>query len=170
MPEPLITILTVNYNTSDFIELMLYALRKLTLNQYKVIICDNGSNKKDIRKITEISQKHQNVELILRQQAGTGSKAHGTALDVLIGMSNTKYTVTLDSDCTFLLKNWDVELIKLIDDKIKIVGSGFPSSDVENVIRGEGFPLPFASLFETEVYKKLNISCIPRDVNNKKDT
>lgn len=170
MPDPLITVLTVNYNTSDFIELMLYALSKLTANPYKVIICDNGSKKRDILKLARIAKKNNNIELIFRQQSEAGSKAHGEALDILISMVSSKYTTILDSDCTFLLKGWDEKLIKKIDDKVKIIGSGFHSVDKEKRASGEEFPLPFASLFETKVYKTLAISCMPENVPNKKDT
>ena len=37
-----ISVLITNYNTLKFIELTLYALRKLTKNSYCVFINDNG--------------------------------------------------------------------------------------------------------------------------------
>lgn len=170
MTEPLITIVTANYNTSDFIKLMLYALDKLTFNPYKVIICDNGSKDSDILNLVKIAQNDENVELVFRKQTSEASQAHAEALDILISKANTKYTVTLDSDCTFLVKDWDTKLLKEINGKIKIVGSGFPSINKENKNRGKGFPLPFISLFETEVYKELNISCLPGDIKKAEDT
>ena len=38
-----ITIVTVNYNTLIFIELMIYSFVKLTRRPWNMIICDNGS-------------------------------------------------------------------------------------------------------------------------------
>lgn len=170
MVEPLITVVTVNYNTSDFIELMLYALRKLTFNSYKVIICDNGYKDKDILRLVKIAKENKGVELIFRQQNGPASKAHSEALDVLIGMVNTKYTVTFDSDCTFLLKNWDKRLIEKIDDKVKVIGTTCPEGRCGQRIGAGAFPLPFAALFETDVYKKLGISCVAGNVKKGEDT
>jgi len=170
MVEPFITVVTVNYNTSDFIELMLYALRKLTFNSYKVLICDNGSKGRDILQLVKTTKENKNVEIVFRQQNGPGSKAHSEALDVLIGMVNTKYTVTFDSDCTFLLKNWDEKLIEKIDNEVKVVGSTCPQGRCGQRIGGGAFPLPFAALLETDVYKKLGISCVSGDVKKGEDT
>jgi len=39
--KELITILIVNWNSSDFVRLNLYALNKLMNLRYKVIICNN---------------------------------------------------------------------------------------------------------------------------------
>jgi len=47
MLKPKITILTVNYNSADFIELMLYALSKLTKNTYQIFIADSANTRKD---------------------------------------------------------------------------------------------------------------------------
>ena len=169
MPEPLITILTVNYNTSDFIELILYALRKLTANAYKVSICDNGSTPADLAKLKLMADKSGNVELIFRQQ-NSSTTAHGEALDILIEKVNTKYTAILDSDCTFLIKHWDRRLIEYLDDKSKIVGSTSPQNRAGARVGGGGFPLPFAVLFETQAYKNLGIQCIPDDIEAGQDT
>jgi glycosyltransferase involved in cell wall biosynthesis len=170
MPKPLITVLTVNYNTSDFIELMLYSFSKLTVNPYEVIICDNGSKNKDISKLKMLTQKNDHVELFFRKQTKSGSIAHAEALDLLIEKVDTKYTVIMDSDCVFLLKNWDEILIKNIDNKTKITGSTSPENRRGNRIGGGNFPLPFAVLFETKVYKELNISCLPDDKIKGQDT
>ena len=170
MPKPLITVLTVNYNTSDFIELMLYSFSKLTINPYKVIICDNGSKNKDISKLKVLAQENDCVELLFRQQTKSGSIAHAEALDLLIEKIDTKYTVIMDSDCVFLLKNWDEILIKNINDKTKITGSTSPENRSGNRVGGGNFPLPFAVLFETEIYKQLDLSCLPGDKAKGQDT
>lgn len=170
MAEPLITVLTVNYNTSDFIELMLYSLSKLTATPYKVIICDNGSKNKDISKLKISAQKNNNVELLFRQQTKPGSIAHAEALDLLIEKVDTKYTVIMDSDCVFLLKSWDEKLIEKIDDKVKVIGTTCPEDRCGQRIGAGAFPLPFAVLFETDVYKKLGIGCVSGDVKKGEDT
>ncbi|MBO34178.1 MAG: hypothetical protein CMM74_14585, partial [Rhodospirillaceae bacterium] len=112
MDYPLITILAVNYNHSDFIALMLYGLQKLTHNPYKVIICDNGSVNKHVLDLVKTARKYDNVELVFRQQGENewGSISHGIALDILIGLSNSEYTVVMDGDCTVLAKDWDQKI------------------------------------------------------------
>jgi hypothetical protein len=83
-------------------------------------------------------------------------------------MVDTKYTVVLDSDCTFLSKDWDDFLIRQLTDKIKIIGT--PLSRGRSGLKPNDFPFQFAVLFETEVYKKLKISCMPRDISKGEDT
>ena len=108
--------------------------------------------------------------MIFRQQTKPGSIAHAKALDLLIEQVDTKYTVVMDSDCVFLLKNWDEILINNIDDKTKIVGATSPENRTGNRIGGGSFPLPFAVLFETHIYKKLGISCLPGNTKKGQDT
>jgi len=165
-----ITIITVNFNTSEFIKLMLFALKALTKNQFKVIICDNGSNANQLLTLIKTVQQYDNIELLFRQQSTSGSIAHAEALDILIKKVQTKYTVIMDSDCTFLLNYWDEFLIKQINETTKIIGSSSPLKRKGKRIGGGDFPLPFAVFFETCIYKKLNISCMPGDFSKGQDT
>lgn len=168
--EQLLTILTVNYKTSDFIDLMLYAFHKLTKNSYKVIICDNYSSEEEVIKITDISKKYNNVEVIFRYQTQKGSIGHAEAMDLLVSKVNTSYFVTMDSDCTFLLKNWDEKLILKLDEKCKVIGTTLHQT--KDFLKHLDFPLVFAVLYETETYKKLNPSFMPGDIkeDRSKDT
>ncbi len=170
MAKPLLTVVTVNYNTSDFVELLIYSLSKLTCNTYKLIVCDNGSAAGDIAKLNRLSKSNAEVELIFRRQCSSASIAHGRALDLLIAKSESKYTVVLDSDCVFLLQGWDVELVKSLAGGVKIIGSTSPFSRSGIRFGGGDFPLPFAALFETDTYKSLDISCVPGDVSVGQDT
>lgn len=155
MHNKLLTVLTTNYNTSDFIEISLYALKKLTKNDYSVFINDNGSRKKDLAKLLNLSEEHDNVFLHFRNSKGErASLAHGRALDVLTKQVNTKYTVVLDSDAVVLKKNWDQDLINKINDEVKIVGSYWEEA--------RNFPSQFVVLFETEIFKQLDISWQPK--------
>jgi glycosyltransferase involved in cell wall biosynthesis len=162
--EPLITIVTVNYKTSDFIKLMLYAFKNLTKNKYKVIICDNYSSDKEIVKLSKIIHKYNNIEVVLRKQTSFGSIGHAEALDLLISKVKTPYFVTMDSDALFLKKNWDDGLILKINDKVKLIGTTLPP--VRESKKPIDFPLAFAVLYETKVFKDLDISFIPADVQN----
>ena len=170
MSKPLITIVSANYNDSLFKELMLYAFDKLTFNSFKTIFMDNGSDKRNVSVLRKLLENYDNLNIIYQNQNVAGSQGHGEALDKMIDMVDTKYTVVMDSDCTFLMKNWDEYLLNEIDDKIKIIGSSSPPDRAGIRIGGGDFPLPFATLFETNIYKKLNISCMPGDVTKGEDT
>ena len=168
MDKSAMTILTVNYNTSDFIALILYSCLHLSKNSYQVLVCDNGSISADIARLRDIVSGYDNVKVIFRHQTRAGSFGHGEALDLLIPMVDTRYTVVLDSDCVFLLKHWDALLIAQLNGDVKIVGTPLP------VGRSGGkptdFPLLYGALFDTEIYKQLNISCLPRDIDQGEDT
>ncbi len=163
--EPLISILTVNYNTADFVKLMLYALKHLTKNNYKVYILDNNSTINDYSKLSQYVKEYENVFLERHETNLKGSEAHGTALDYLIQKVDTKYFSILDSDATWLKQNWDEILIQQFDDKIKVIGTQAPGK------KHKDFPLMFCILFETKTFNSLNISFLPQESRNPlKDT
>jgi len=149
----------VNYNTSAFIEISLYALAKLTKNKYKVIICDNDSRYIDKKKLKRIVNRYRNVELFFRKQSAPGSMGHGEALNILIDKIDTPYGVILDADSTFLKKGWDEILINQLDDRVKIIGA----PPVKNPIKPTDFSLTYAVLFDTKVFKALKIDMRPKN-------
>ncbi len=159
MSKELLTILIVNYNTSDFIEVSLGALKKLTKNKYKVIICDNGSRHSDKEKLKRIANKYPSVELLFRQQTGPAGIGHGEALNILIEKIDTPYGVFLDADAVFLKKEWDEILINQLDDKIKIIGC----PPAKNPNKPSDFPSLYATLFDTKALKSLKIDMRPKD-------
>ena len=166
MTGELLTVVIVNYNTSDFIEMSLFALEKLTKNTYKVIICDNGSRYLDKRKLEKIVSRYGNVELFFRKQSTSGSMGHGEALNLLIEKIDTSYGVILDADATFLKNEWDTILINQFDDKVKIIGC----PPVKNPIKPSDFPSVYATLFDTETFKSLKIDMRPKNLEIGQDT
>ena len=161
-----ITILITNYNTIDFTKHSLQALEKLTVNKYKVLINDNGSSSREVDALKELSSE--NVTVFFNQNNKTASYAHAEALDFLIEKVETKYTVILDSDCVFLMHGWDVCMISMMTDNIKIVGSPLPRG--RSGKKPYDFPFQYAVMFDTNVYKKLEITCLPRDLSKGEDT
>lgn len=158
--EKLITILITNYNTSHFVELLLYSLKKLTKNSYKVLINDNGSKDKDIKNLLAVCRNYPDIFLHFRNSKGeSGSLAHGAALDILMNQVDTPYTAVFDSDVVVLQKNWDEFLISQINEKVKITGSPLPKESA--IDKPSDFPFQFLVLFETEVFKKMGISWKP---------
>lgn len=160
MTEELITVVTVNYNTSNFIEASLNALANLTKNKYKVIICDNGSRYFDKRELKRIVCNYSNVELVFRKQTARAGMGHGEALNLLIEKINTPHGVILDADAIFLKKGWDDILINQLDDKVKIIGC----PPVKNPTKPTDFPSVYATLFDTKIFKSLKIDMRPKSV------
>lgn len=164
--KPLITICTVNYNSSEFIELMLYGLQKLTISPFKVVIRDNNSNDKDYNNLKNIVKNYSNVSLYQVKTNLNGSMAHGEALNELVSKIDTQFGVIMDADATFLVKDWDKILIEKISDEMPIYGT---QADV-HFGKPEDFPLMFAVIFKTEILKNLQVDFRPRDQQKFEDT
>lgn len=161
-----ITVLIVNYNTADFIEASLLSLYKLSTLSHRVLICDNGSKKKDTVKLKQITRNYNNVELFFRQQSEYGSVGHGEALDFLLAKVSTPYTLILDADCVILRRHWDVLLTKMISQTVPIIGTP-PIAEQKH--KPLDFPLMYAVLLETKIFFNLGISMKP-DITKKRDT
>lgn len=152
-----LSILIVNYNTADFIEISLYALSKLTKNAYKVFILDNNSEQRDYKKLKKITNKLDNIFLERHPTKLAGEIAHGVALNYLCNKVDTPYFVILDPDAIWLRKNWDEILISHLDNRIKVVGTQAVGSR-----KYTDFPIVYAALFETKSFKKSNIDFRPQ--------
>jgi len=166
----MLSIITVNFNDSEFKKPMAFAINKLTKNNFKLIIVDNGSNEKNLNLLKKIKQEFNFIQIIYRTQSGLASHAHGEALNLAIKKIKTKYTCVLDGDALPLVKNWDEVMIKSLDYKNKIIGATTPKhKKVKRLGAGE-FPMPFFSLFETKVFNDLKIDNKPGNIKKGQDT
>jgi glycosyltransferase involved in cell wall biosynthesis len=164
--DKVITILIVNFNTSRFIKLSLWGLKKLTKNKYEVYILDNGSSYDDYIKLKKICSSYPNVILEKNETELRGSIAHATALDHMVKKVKTEYFSILDADAIWLRKNWDSILIEKLTDKIKVIGTQAPNGTT----KFQDFPLMFSILFETATFNSLSISFLPKDIKLGLDT
>lgn len=156
-----LTVLITNYNTVDFIALTLFALKNLTKNEYVVLINDNGSQPKELKKLIKLAQRYDDIYVHFRDCGNeSGSVAHGKALDILMKNVDTKYTAVFDSDATVLIKNWDQFLINQLEGQVKIAGT--PQAKVLNNKKPDDFPFQFITLFETKIFKDLSINWQPQ--------
>ena len=151
----LITVLCVNYNTSDFIEVMLYSFEKLTSSPFEVLIVDNGSKESHLLRLAKAAQNYNNVRVIYRRQSAPGSIGHGEAMDLLVKMVDTPYFVTMDSDAAFLIKDWDIKLLSRLNERTKAIGTQAPGD------KPKDFPLMFAVLYETEAFLRSGANFLP---------
>ncbi len=158
---PTLTVLTINFNTSDFIDLLLESFHQLTSANYVVWICDNGSRPKDQLRLIQSCKRYDNVRMIFRQQSKPGSVGHGEAMDLLIEKVQTPYFLVMDSDAVFLRKNWDQHLLSQLNEVVKGTGTPIVGGRLKHV----DFPAPYAALYETATFKKLQCKFLPQAGN-----
>ncbi len=163
---PLITVGVAHFRDVDFVLNSLHCLRQLTRNPYKVLIRDNNSGRRCLRRLETGAKKYDNVYIY---SAGKdfnlrGGLAHGTALNDLVSRIETPYGAILDADCTWLIKGWDRILLDRLDEQVKIIGTQTTLEERQD------FPFIYGVLFETEVMKDLNIDFRPRKEPYVRDT
>lgn len=160
-----ITVLIVNFNSSEFVLNTLYCLERITKNPYTVFIADNNSERPDYELLRNGVKGYDNTTLIRKEDFSlTGSMAHGTTLNELLEYVDTPYFSVLDADATFLMRDWDEYLISALDDRSPVIGTQASPQ------KPRDFPLMFAILFRTKEFKELGIDLRPKDTANFQDT
>tara|TARA_B100002003_G_C13893345_1_gene435540 strand:+ start:25 stop:699 length:675 start_codon:yes stop_codon:yes gene_type:complete len=154
----MVTIIIVNENTKDALELCLLSLKKYTTYPYQVIVVDNSSSDGSL---DLLKKKFLWVKVI--QTSGLKiAERHGSAFKIGVQNVKSKYFLTLDSDVEILDYNWLTEMVK----KIK---------KTQGVFYGEIFPeknyrlwgdfsercLPYCLLIDTDFFRKYKCSFIP---------
>jgi len=163
--KPEISILTVSYNSAEFIKNLLYCLSKLTSHpNYSIYILDNGSLQTDFKKLKAVTRLYMNISLERHLTNSTGSFAHAEGLNYLIKKVKTPYFAIIDPDACPLIKNWDRILIDLLGKEIKAVGTQASSSH-----KPGDFPLVFLALFETKIFQEQKINFSPGDLSKYQD-
>lgn len=74
--------------------------------------------------------------------------------------------IILDADAIFLKNKWDDILIDQLDDKTKIIGC----PPVKIPIKPSDFPLVYATLFDTKIFKSLKLDMQPKNPEIGQDT
>jgi len=100
----------------------------------------------------------------MKKKQSKWSIDHATSLDFLTSKINTEYFAILDSDATFLIKDRDEILIKKIDKKYPLIWTQAPGK------KHKDFPLMFAILIKTDIFKELDISFLPKNIEILQDT
>lgn len=160
MANALLTIVLTNYNTVDFIELLLYALSKLTRHPYQVLINDNGSTQEQKLRLLALMARYPACLLHCRDSKGeSGSLAHGRALDLLMTYVQTPYAVVFDSDAVVLKRHWDAWILDQLVGKVKMAGT--PLGERWAGGKPTDWPLPFLAGLEMETFRQLGVSWQP---------
>lgn len=110
----MITIVTVCWNSYDFLELMMESLEIYTHVPYELIVVDNSTEKEQIHQRT-----------YLRQFFMTKNIGHGEGLNWGLSMvKHMPYVLVLDADCHVLCHNWHDPFIELMKDYDIVAGKG----------------------------------------------
>lgn len=154
-----ITVLIVNYNSSSFVALSLFSLIKLSSCLPEIYIIDNGSKSEDLLELKKLRKMYPKITLFYRNQGKEiASIAHSKALNLLINKVKTEYSLILDADCAMLKKNWDKLFISKFKKNIYAVGSQASGKKIKD------FPMMYAVMFKTKIFRLLELSFIPKNV------
>ena len=110
----MISIITVNFNAYDFLELMMESLEIYTHVPYELIVVDNSTEKEQIHQRPYLRQ------FFMKKNIG-----HGEGLNW--GLSMVKYmpyVLVLDVDCHVLCHNWHDPFVELMKDYDIVAGKG----------------------------------------------
>jgi glycosyltransferase involved in cell wall biosynthesis/predicted O-methyltransferase YrrM len=111
---PLLTIISVNFNTKEWIKLLIEKVKEYTRIPYELIVVDNGSSDGSV----EYLQSQKDVSLI---QTGK-NLGHGPALDYGFSFIRTKYAIVLDSDAHPIHADWINKLVTPLNNECLLSG------------------------------------------------
>lgn len=110
-----VAIITVNWNTSQQLAVLLRAVKRFTPEGYRIIVVDNASTDDT----HEMLKAHPEVTLVkLRRNYG-----HGPALDIGIHAARCRYIVTLDVDAFPISPNWLATVIDPLKNGYTLAGA-----------------------------------------------
>lgn len=119
----MINIVTVNWNSYDFLYLLIESLQKYTSCEYKLIVIDNSLKKQSI----SFTNVH---HMPLDRNIG-----HGAGLNLGVSKCqeispNYPYTMFLDVDCHFICRNWDTLATGMLETYDIVGGKGVPQKPI----------------------------------------
>jgi glycosyltransferase involved in cell wall biosynthesis len=145
----MITILTVNHNTLDFLQLLVQSVRKFRGEvPTTIMVIDNDST--DGSREWVAAQPDVEAHLLDR------NAGHGPGLDYGLSRVSTRFVLVLDSDAHLQRTGWDVDLMKLYqaDPRLRLIAA---LGGVEKPIH------PCFMFFEAPYFKSSQFSFVARD-------
>lgn len=113
--RPGVTVLTVNWNSLEFLRVMLDATRAMSPQDTEVFVVDNGSSDGSL----EFLRSHQDVR-VLRLPFNVG---HGPALDIAVPLVDTEFLAVLDIDAFPVSPDWLSASVSALRGGAKIAGA-----------------------------------------------
>ena len=108
----MISIITVSWNSYDFLYLLIESLALYSRLPYELIVIDNSTNKQSIRKV-HVKQFHMSENI-----------GHGPGLNQGVKMASFPFVMLLDVDTHILGHNWEDPFIKKMEEFDVIGGRG----------------------------------------------
>jgi hypothetical protein len=168
--SPQVTVVTVNYNSFEFVRLMYESMRTLSGGGFRMLVCDNGSRPAQRDRLCRYFAGKTDVGLLFRDQGSEqASFAHARAVDLLLSRVETAYAVVMDSDCVFLSRDWDRVVLEAMG-RYEIIGTTSAKEQGSHRIGGGTFPLPFAMCLRMSTFRSLGVSFMPGDISRGQDT
>lgn len=141
----MISILSVNWNSLQWMNLLVKSIRKFTSEAYEIVIVDNGSEDRSVDYLKE----HKEIKgIMLNHNIG-----HGTGLDLALKNASHEYCLVLDIDAHVQRENWDRDLISLYNSKIRLIAA----------LGGKKFIHPCFMFFERKFFLENGLSFIAKD-------
>ena len=126
----MLSIITVTWNSYDWLDLLLESLERFTSCKYNVIVVDNSVNPIKVPNVHQIIN-YENI-------------GHGAGLNLGASCVENEFTMFLDVDCHALCHGWDQYFINLINEFDVIGGKGVPQKPIR----------PACMFMKTEIAKK----------------
>jgi glycosyltransferase involved in cell wall biosynthesis len=145
----MITVLTVNHNTLDFLKLLVQSVRKFRGQvPIEIMVIDNQS--------TDGSREWAAAQPDVEAHLLTSNTGHGPGLDYGLRLVNTRFVLVLDSDAHLQRFDWDADLIKLYqsEPRCRLIAA---KGGVEKPIH------PCFMFFETQYFRSSQFSFVARD-------
>ena len=153
----MVTIIIVNENTKDALELCLLSIRKYTEYPFELIVVDNSSQDGSV----DLLKKVNGVKVINISGLGIEDR-HGNALNIGVQYVRTEYFLILDSDIEILDYNWLTELVaKIKDSQGVFLGEIAPATINKICGNYRERCLPHCLLVNTKFFKKNDCSFTP---------
>ena len=115
----MISIVTVNWNSPDWLSLMLESLERFTDFPYNVVVIDNSNDPSPVSRSSGVRQ------VFTRRNLG-----HGLGLNMGVQIEKAafgnKFVMFLDVDCHALVQDWDIPFLEQMEKYDIVAGRGVP--------------------------------------------
>lgn len=113
-----LTIVTVSFNSLDYLQAQVGAVRRFTKRPFEYLVVDNNS--------TDGTKDWLRSQADIRSVLLPTNIMHGPALDLAVCMARTNFVVTLDVDAFPITPGWEEVFIGPLNDGYSVVGGDHP--------------------------------------------
>lgn len=133
-----LSIVTVNYNSYDFLQLLAESIRNYTCMDYEFIIVDNSI---PFLNVKSLDCYKYGPHVYIGNPMNPG---HGDGLNKGAAAATGEFTMFVDVDCHFLGHSWEHGCIKMLEQFDVLAGRGVPQKPIR----------PACMIMRSEIAKK----------------